>query len=81
MAKAASSPFEMQLKDVEKRIAAQEAVLAKAQEAYRKDPTNADLRAAVQQAKEPLMQLSIDRGFYARANSEALGGKSHMPPA
>lgn len=76
-----SAPFTHQLKDIETQIAKQEAVLAEAQEAYRKDPTNAELRAAVQQAKQPLMQLSIDRGFYARANSEALGGTSHMPPA
>lgn len=81
MAKANDSPFAGQLADLETRIAEQEAVLAKAQEAFRQDPNNLELRTAVQQAKVPLLQLSIERGFYARANSEAQGGKSYMPPA
>jgi hypothetical protein len=73
--------FKEKLKEIEAEIAKHEKAVAQAQEAYRKDPTNADLRGRIQAAKQPLTALSIDRGFYLRAISEQAGGKSHMPPA
>lgn len=81
MAKTSGNPFEQKLNDIDARIADHEEAVAKAQAAYRKDPLNADLRAAVHAAKQPLMALSVERGFYARAISELAGGQSHMPPA
>lgn len=81
MAKANDSPFAGKLAEIETQIEEHEAAVTKAQEAFRKDPNNPELRAAVQQAKQPLMALSVERAFYARAISEAQGGTSYMPPA
>lgn len=81
MAKASGNPLEQKLKDIEQQIAEHEDAVAAAQDAYRKDPARADLRAAVQAAKQPLMALSVERGFYLRAISEIAGGTSHMPSA
>lgn len=77
----AQDPFQTKLDEIEDRIADQEKLVEQAKQEYLKDTTNADARVALQAAKQPLMGLSVERGFYLRAISEAQGGTSHMPPA
>lgn len=77
MAKA--NPFKARLKKVEAEIAKQERALAAMQDKLRADPMDADLRARVQDAKRPLIALTDERGFLARAITMEAGGTSYSP--
>lgn len=72
--------FKARLKEVDAEIAAQQKLIAKAQEVLRKDNTEKN-RKAVQEAKEPMTALSDERADLARAIATMLGGRNLFPPA
>jgi hypothetical protein len=67
------------LDEVGAEKARREKALASLQDKLRADPYDAELRAKVQRAKEPLIALSDEHGELARAVSAASGGKSFSP--
>lgn len=71
--------FKKRLEEVDAEIEKLQKTIAKAQEALRKDNTDA-ARRAVQDAKEPMSRLADERADLARAVASALGGRNFAPP-
>lgn len=72
--------FERRMEELDTVIEQKEASLQALQEELRANPYNAELRAKVQAAKVPLIELANERGEIARSISRMAGGKQYAPP-
>ena len=71
--------FRKRLEEVDAEIEKAQKTIAKAQDALRKDNSDAN-RKAVQDAKEPMSRLADERADLARAVASASGGRNFAPP-